>query len=189
MAKLKLCYCGITSDHLTKLLHKLRWLKNLTSLNLSHNHLDDNAAQALAELLTPQMKRLNLAYNDLGPTTLKLICNRMGQSTSLETLEIEGNMPMANDPDMAPLIVQAVCKSGSSLNCLSLTINDFPGNDLLATSLTAKKGNRKPQRVVPMGAFKVAQIFGSPAVNILCLSLCHARCIIANCSNVIHHNS
>ncbi len=187
MKTLQLCYCGITSTHLTKLLHKLRWLKNLTALNLSHNHLDDNAVQALAELLTPQIKQLNVSHNDLGPRTLKLICNRMGQSMSLEALEIEGNLPMAIDPDTAPLIIQAVCKSGSSLNCLSLTINDFPGYDLLATPPTTIKGKRKHCHAAPMGTFKVAQIFDSPAVHILRLSLCHARCTIANSCNVIPH--
>ncbi len=182
MKTLQLCYCGITSAHLTKLLHKLRWLKNLTSLNLSHNHLDDNTAQALAELLTPQIKRLNISHNDLGPTTLKLICNRMmGQSISLEALEIQGNLQMASDLDTPPLIAQAISKSGLSLNYLSLTVNDFPRNDQLATSLTTKKGKRKHCHVAaPMGAFKVAQIFGTQAVHISRLSLCHARCTISS---------
>ncbi len=188
MKTLQLCYCGITSAHLIKLVHKLHWLQNLTALNLSHNYLDDSAVEALGELLSPQIKRLNLSHNDLGPRTLELICNHMSQSMSLEVLEIEGNLPMAMDPDMADLTIQAVCKSGMSLNCLSLTINDFPENDLLATPPTTTKGKKKGCHKAPMGAFKVAQMFDSSAGQISRLSLCHARCTIANGCMYFHNN-
>ncbi|KAH7054780.1 hypothetical protein BKA57DRAFT_434420 [Linnemannia elongata] len=108
----------------------------LTTLNLDHNSIGDNGAQALSEALKTNstLTTLNLYSNKIGPNGAQALSEALKTNSTLTTLNLEDN----SIGDNGAQALSEALKSNSTLTTLNLSWNSIGDNGAQALSEALK---------------------------------------------------